>query len=184
MIFKTLLAAFMIIIWDQPSPADCPIVYDGIDLKSKLYRKEIAPAYWFSYTPSVLKNELKTQHLIETEAQLSQLESDKYLNLNIQVYSKKAVDEYGLIEPQAQLVLTTITNKKIKLLSRSKSQAVFSTDLNKYIYPVSYTLDKGAIKKLANDEIDKVGIQWSSGYEEYIVYEVDFLMNQIACLNQ
>jgi len=33
-------------------------------------------------------------------------------------------------------------------------------------------------------EIDKIGIQWSSGYEEYTIYEVDFLTSQLSCLKQ
>jgi hypothetical protein len=33
-------------------------------------------------------------------------------------------------------------------------------------------------------EIDKVGIEWSSGYEEYEVYEVDAILAQLNCFEK
>ena len=168
----------------EPMASECQVLFDGIDIKSKLYRKEIAPSYFFSYTPAELKNELKTQNLLWVEAQVSRLETYDYLNLNIHVYSAKATDSYGSIEPQSKLIIKTIHGKSVELLSRSKSNPVAADDQTSYIYPVSYELDKSKVKRLLSEEIDQVGIQWSSGYEQYTVYEVDFLMNQLRCLNQ
>ena len=162
----------------------CQIIFDGIDIKSKQYKKEIAPSYFFSYTPAAIKNELKTNHLIWVEAQLVRLETQEYLNLNIHLYSQTASDHYGIIEPNSKLIIKAISGKKIELLSRSKGIPHKEHHRSSYVYAVSYPLDKSKMKKLGAEEIDKVGIQWSSGYEEYTIYEVDFLMNQLACLNQ
>jgi len=167
-----------------PVSSECKVLFDGIDLKSKLYRKEIAPSYFFSHTPAELKNELKTKNLLWVEAQVSRLETYDYLNLNVHVYSAQATESYGTIELGSKLIVKTIHGKNIELASRSKSTPVAADDHTTYIYPVSYELDKSKIKRLLSEEIDQVGIQWSSGYEQYTVYEVDFLMNQLRCLNQ
>ncbi len=162
---------------------DCTTLYDGIDVKTKLYRKELAPEYFFSYSPPELKNELKTQNLMTVDAQVSKIESNQYLNLNIHMYSAHAAKMYGSIETQSKLVITTIYGREIELLSRARSLPVLTNNPEVNIYVVSYNLDKSGIKRLSSQEIDKVGIEWSSGFEEYTVYEVDFLKNQLSCLN-
>ena len=55
---------------------------------------------------------------------------------------------------------------------------------NAYIYPISFPLERSHLRALSRMEIDKIGIQWSSGYEEYTVYELDFFIKQIECLRQ
>ena len=162
---------------------DCTTLYDGIDVKTKLYRKELAPEYFFSYSPAELKNELKTHNLMTVDAQASKIESNQYLNLNIHMYSAQATKIYGTIETQSKMVITTIYGREIELLNRARSIPVLTNDPEVNIYVVSFELDKSSVKRLSSEEIDKVGIEWSSGYEEYTIYEVDFLKHQLTCLN-
>jgi hypothetical protein len=162
---------------------NCTTLYDGIDVKTKLYRKELAPEYFFSYSPPELKNELKTHNLMNVDAQVSKIESNQYLNLNIHMYSAQATKMYGSIEAQSKMVITTIYGREIELLSRAKSVPLLTNDPEINIYVVSYDLDRSSIKRLSSEEIDKVGIEWTSGFEDYTIYEVDFLKNQLGCLN-
>ena len=59
----------------------CPTTYDGIDLKTKLYTKILAPAHLFYYTPAEIKNDLQqenplTWHHQEWRNQVCKLQSD------------------------------------------------------------------------------------------------------------
>ena len=52
------------------------------------------------------------------------------------------------------------------------------------LYTGIYELKKDDINALKNQYLDHIGIIWSSGYEEYDIYNVDFLKNQIKCLTK
>ncbi len=165
------------------NPAPCSMAYDGIDLKTKLYTKIMSPAHFFYYTPQELKNDMQTNNLLECKAQLTQIEDQVYLNLNLITFSEKAAREYGSIEMGNILKIKTIDNKTHEIQCRAGSNGQRLNHENKYLYSVSYTLEKSDIKGLLKSEIDKIGIQWSSGFEEYTIYEIDLIKNQLTCLN-
>lgn len=160
----------------------CSIAYDGIDLKTKLYKKEMTPQYLFRYTPRELKNELQQDNLLHTYGQLIKIEDQIYLNLNIEVFSKKAAEEYGSIEQGYVIKIKTIDGKTYELNCRAGSRGQRFENEKTYLYSISYTLDKSDIKGLQKAEIDKIGIQWASGFEDYDIYEIDFFINQLKCL--
>lgn len=162
----------------------CTVIYDGIDLKTKKYRKELAPEHLFYYSPQVLKNDLQAENLLKAQAQLLKIEEKVYFNINVEIYSHHAALRYGEVKPGDILSITTIDGKSYKLLCKTGSKGEKSKKDNSYIFALSYEIDKSSVKSLQKMEIDHLGIQWSSGYEEYTIYEVDFLTKQIACLNQ
>ena len=45
-----------------------------------------------------------------------------------------------------------------------------------------YYIDGDNKKELSDKEVDKVGIMWTSGFEEYDIYEVDFITKHLDCL--
>ncbi len=163
---------------------NCVFIQNGIDLQTKLYRTEVAPALFFNYTPPQIKNELQENNLIECAGQVVKVDNQAALHLNLRVNSKKAQTVYGEIKNQHILKFTLIDGKEITVKCFAGSNGVISNDKNSYIYPIGFELSNRDLRALGKKEIDKIGIQWSSGYEEYTIYEVDFLMNQIACLEQ
>jgi hypothetical protein len=161
----------------------CTVLYDGIDLKTKKYRKELAPEHLFYYSPRELKNDLQSENLLKAQAQLLKIEENVYFNMNVEIYSQNAAQRYGQVNPGDILNITTIDGKSYKLSCKAGSKGEKSAKANSYIFALSYEMDKSSLKSLQKMEIDHIGIQWSSGYEEYTIYEVDFLTKQIACLN-
>ncbi len=168
----------------QNTENNCEIVFDGIDLSSKLYRKEIVPQKLFYFTPDEIKNNIQQGNLIEAFGQMMRVEDNYYLNLNLSLYSKKASEQYGSIDKGSSLHVKMINGQSYKIPCRAGSYGQKVNFQKNYIYPVSYSIDKSLSKKLTKSEIDKIGIEWSSGYEEYVIYELDFFINQIACLNR
>lgn len=162
----------------------CNILYDGIDYVSKKYKKELAPAHLFYYSPRQLKNDLQQENLLVAQAQLMQIDETIFFNINVEVYTQYAAHKYGDVKNGNLLMITTIDGKSHKLYCKTGSAGVKSSVNNSYIYALSYEIDKSALKSLQKIEIDRLGIEWSSGYEEYVIYEVDFLTKQIACLNR
>ncbi|MEL6390092.1 MAG: hypothetical protein AAFQ02_08000 [Bacteroidota bacterium] len=165
-----------------PSQQNCDIRFEGIDLSTKKYRVEMVPAYFFSYTPVEIKNDLLTENLITTTAQLTQIEDDIQLRLRVEVASKQARSVYGGISAGSVLVITLINEDELRLQCEVGSQGRFNDLETGFIYEMSYALDRRSIKKLQKAEIDKLALQWTSGLEEYTIYEVDLLLNQLTCL--
>jgi ribosomal protein L33 len=160
----------------------CSVAYDGIDLKTKKYTFKLDPAILFHYTPPALRNEVGEQGLLSGTAQILQIEESVFLNMNIEIFSRLAPRKYGEILHGSLLRITLIDGRQIDLKCQSGSDGENYVENNSYIYPVNYILDKSARRALGRLEVDKIGIQWTSGFEEYVVYEVDFFLNQMACL--
>ena len=52
------------------------------------------------------------------------------------------------------------------------------------IYRVRCALSNGQdFSMLENGWLDSFGIMWSTGFEDYTVYDVDFMQRQLRCLN-
>ena len=160
----------------------CDVLYDGIDLATKTYRVEMAPALIFNHTPPEVKNDLQTSNLIQCRGQIVQIQDNVSLHLNIQVNSLMAPKAYGSLDVGALLRVTLIDGKEVELRNYASSGGIPTEDKKAFIYPVTFELSNKAVKQLSKMEIDKIGIQWSSGYEEYVIYEVDFLTSQLSCL--
>ncbi|MFT4565547.1 MAG: hypothetical protein ACI9FN_000500 [Saprospiraceae bacterium] len=178
---------FLVVFADQPqqkydSYSPCDIVYNGIDLETKNHRIEIGRAMLFDHTPPEVKNELQEGNLIHAEGQIVQINNEAALHLNIRIDSKIAQKYYGSVETGNLLKITLLDGKEIKLKCYAGSSGVPTKDKSGFIYPLGYTLEKKQLKQLAKLETDKIGIQWSSGYEDYLIYEIDFFINQIECL--
>jgi len=162
----------------------CEVLYDGIDLATKTYRLEMAPTLIFNHTPPEVKNDLQTSNLIHCRGQIVKIQDDVSLHLNIQINSLMAPKAYGSLDVGALLKVILIDGKEVELENYASSGGIPTEDKKAYIYPVAYELSNRVIKQLSKMEIDKIGIQWSSGYEEYTIYEVDFLTSQLSCLKQ
>ena len=160
----------------------CDMAYDGIDLQTKKYRREVMPAAWFEFTPPEIKNQLKKDDLIKCSAQVAQLEDRSYINLNIQVNSVIAPEEYGSIERGNILQILFIDGKEITLKSKNTSLGKLNSNRDGYVYAVAYDLPENYFKKLRSIEIDRIGIEWSSGLEQYVIYELDLILNQLNCI--
>lgn len=182
----TYILAVLFFGWSSPEKVDAPCAYlfDGIDMDAKLHKKEMYPSRWWSYTPPEVKNTLQEEDLIKTSLQLIKVENKTYLNLNLELYSATAAKQYGAIDKGTQLIIKTINGREYKLQCRAGSGGKYISDTKRYLYAVSYPLTKKDIRGLSKSPIDRVGVQWASGYEEYTVYEVALLQNQLQCLNQ
>lgn len=161
----------------------CNIIHNGIDLQTKLKRIELGPQLIFNYSPPEVKNTLQEGNLMECTGQIVQVENDLFFNLNIRLNSLLSQERYGSVESEALLKIILIDGKELELSCYAGSKGVATND-GAFIYAVGYNLSKRTMRQLMNKEIDKFGIQWTSGYEEYTIYEVDVLQNQIACLNR
>jgi len=162
--------------------SDCKVVENGIDpvsLKSKIL---IGSETIIEYTHPKLESFYKDESFITAEAGMMLLDKTYYLVLDIVIKSRDAVKNYGVIEAGAPMKVELLNGESAYLFSASNVAGSFIPDSNKVSYQAVFTVNKSEYKLLKKSEVDNIGIMWSSGYEKYDVYNVDLVMNQLACL--
>ena len=94
-----------------------------------------------------------------------------------------AREAYGFIEKGSYLMVKMLNNQFITLFSGKMDRGTYDTKTELLTYSVHYPIDQAQLNLLSRSEVDQVVVSWSSGYEEYEVYELGFFINQIACLD-
>lgn len=154
-----------------------------LDTTEQIHSKLIHQKF-FSYSPPAMKNnhDNKNKDYIHCTGQISKIKGGNLvLNLVITIASETAKNEYGLIEKGSMMILKMVDKSSISVRSRQTTIGRSNEVDKSIIYESSYNIPSGFVKKLKTMELDKVKIIWSTGYEEYEIYETDFFMNQLNC---
>jgi len=169
----------------NPPPSPCVIQFDGIDAFSKKRRKETAPEILFTFTDEKLLPYFKEDDYMVCEGYISDLyNSGKYLILNIVVKSNNARQTYGHLKTDAMVVVKTVKGANITLFNINYDTGRFNDKTGKTTYTGHFRISSEDEKELVRCEIDKIRIIWSTGFEDYNVYNVNFFTNQLNCINQ
>lgn len=166
------------------SEIPCGIVYERELVNNHSKRIDLEPQYFFSFSHPEIKNFFKEDNLIKTYCQISKNQGVFSLNLNLVLSSSVAQKDYGIISNDSNLNIHFINGTHINLKCTKGSFGKVREFQNSTIYALSYELDKGHVKKLSKHDIDKVKVEWSSGVEEYEVFDVDAVLDQMSCMKK
>lgn len=163
--------------------SDCQIIFDGYDKDIGKKRKEVKTQPFFSYSQEKMKPYFKTEDYLTCDASISKVGKKYYLTLNLRIKSKDAARTYGMLRSNENIKIELINGNSVygRLINNDNGEIESYT--GNTLYQGIIELEKGDIKELKNNYLDNLGIIWSSGYEQYDIYNVDFLVNQIECLN-
>lgn len=162
----------------------CGIAYERELVNNHSKRIDLEPQYFFSFSHPEIKNFFKEDNLIKTYCQISKNEGVFSLNLNLVLSSSVAQKDYGIISNDSNLNIHFINGNYINLKCTKGSLGKVKEFQNSTVYALSYGLDKGHVKKLSKHDIDKVKVEWSSGVEEYEVFDVDAILDQMSCMKK
>ena len=115
---------------------------------------------------------------------MSQVGSLKSLNLKYTIDSPTAQDDYGNILEGSRLLISLLDGTVITLVSAEQDGGRIDRSKQQTIYKTFYIIDARSEKKLLKSEISEVRMVWTKGYENYEVFEVDFIINGLKCLNK
>lgn len=167
----------------EPVKDDCKVAKQGIDQSTRNPKIEMESSFLFGYTHPNIKSFFKEKDYLNCEARLSKSRGLYFLTLDIRIASIKANKTYGSLDKGSVVRLKLINDETIVLHNITQSTGILEPLTGVTVYQANYPMEKGEYKKISKSELDKLGLIWSSGYEEYEIYEVDFLMNQAECLN-
>jgi hypothetical protein len=165
-----------------PPRQDCDFAYEGEDEKTGQYRRDLQRRLLFTYTDERLRPYLKDKDYLRCEGYLSSLGGYRFLTLEFTFAYPNAREAYGFIESGSILTIKLLNGDFINLKSGRMDRGSYDTRREILTYSVYYPIDRGQLGLLRNAEVDFIRVFWSSGYEEYKVYQLDFFQQQLRCL--
>jgi len=146
-------------------------------------RKDLKETLLFVHTDERLRPFLKGKDYLRCEAYLSSLDEDMvFLTLQFTFAYPNAREAYGFIEKGSILTVELLSGEKALLRSQVMDGGSYNIAKEELTYNVHYPIDPALINTLKNSEISAFTVFWSSGYERYEAYQVDFFSHQINCL--
>jgi hypothetical protein len=164
---------------------NCIVDYDDID---KLTGKRITglqPEKIFVFTPENIKKYFTDRPFMTGKATLSKTnDKELFLTLFFIIDTKNIKAGYNGIAVNNMVRITMINGEKVFLENILSEPAEIDLKNNKMTYSAVFPVDKSNLKVLKKYEIDKIGILWNGGFEEYDIYNIDFFIRQYECLKQ
>ena len=143
---------------------------------------QVEPQFFFHYTPEEMRSHLKSGHYLEANVSVKQSNGITNLLISFVVNSRNAKRDFGILEEKAQLRVKFINGQTLILFNTIRDVGRLIPDKNQFVYTGRYVLDANAIKNFEKDGIDTIRVSWSVGYEDYNIYFVDVIKEQLACL--
>lgn len=166
-----------------PAP-NCMLVYEGLDPDTRQFRRDVRKQLLFSYTDERLRLFLKDKEYLRCEGFATSIGGFRFLTLQFTFAYPNAREAYGFIEKGSILTIKLLDGSFANLRAGKMDKGSYDTRTGLLTYSVHYPIDRNQIQLLRNSETDSVLVFWSSGYEEYEVFEIDFFINQLSCLEK
>ena len=163
---------------------DCEIIFDGFDEEIGRERKEVKTQRFFSYSQESMKPYFKKDDFLICDANISKVGKKYYLTLKIRIRSKDAAKNYGSLPAHENIKIEMINGRRVYGQNINSDSGEIESYTGNTLYTGIFELKKGDINDLKKNYLDHIGVIWSSGYEQYDIYNVDFLTNQLKCLTQ
>ncbi|MCB0551686.1 MAG: hypothetical protein KDD19_29235 [Phaeodactylibacter sp.] len=168
------------VILNPPTPP-CQAAYEGKDSRGR-FRRDLQKQLLFTHTDDRMRAVLKGQEYLTCNGYFTQLGGFRFLTLEFTFAYPNAREAYGFIEKGSYLMIKLLNGQFVTLFSGKMDKGTYDTETELLSYLVHYPIDQSQLNILKNSEVDSVIVSWSSGYEEYQVYQLGFFINQIRCL--
>lgn len=167
----------------NPPDETCRYAYNAYDQNIQRHRRDMPAKELFSYTDDRLKFYLKDKPYLACDAYLSTIGGGfRFLNLEFKFAYPNAREAYGFIEKGSILTLLFLNGDFINLQAGVLANGQYDMETEELTYRVQYPISTAQISYLKKNDLDRVRVYWSSGYEEYEVFDVDFFIHQSTCL--
>ena len=164
---------------------DCNVVFQGKDSFSGKKRTDLGKSLFFTFTSDKMRPYFEEGDMIECEAYMSAVAGGyKFVCIEVTVASETAQRSYGSIEKQGLLALKLVDGTTINLYNNKTDNGFLDPLKKEVLYKAQYLIPNEHVKTLSKVDIDLARLVWSTGYEDYTIYETDFLINQLNCLSK
>lgn len=162
----------------------CTIEYDELDKLSGERHTKIEYERIFTFTHDKLKQYFTDRPFIEAFGALSKNGDETLLHLKFEIDTKYIKTGYNGISNESMLRITLINGEKVFINNIINDSGKRNTNANKVTYLGVFPISKKHIKLLKKIELDKFGVLWNGGFEEYEIYYIDFIIKHLECLKK
>lgn len=166
----------------KSEPFKCHVISDTTDEATGRRRIELAPGLIFTHTDPDLRPYFKDKELITCYGKLSKIDAYVYFSIDFQIASSHSQSNFGSLQNGSLLRLSLLNGQYVSLYNLKSDRGRIDPYSGNTIFTGQYALGKNEIALLLSSELDKFRILWSTGYEDYDIYKVDFFIDQLKCL--
>ena len=142
----------------------------------------LRPEVLLKYTPDVLRKYMGGQAYITGQAFIGTEPGLTYLQLYLEFATEQALRQYVNLG-KSILLIRLINGKEIRLIVNRFDQGTADPELKKSTMSGVYYFDKSDERSLTDTPVDRIRLVFATGYEEFVIYNVDFFTRQLACIN-
>jgi hypothetical protein len=124
------------------------------------------------------------EYLVCEGAMLSVGGGYRFLQLEFHFGTPNAIQLYGDIVRKSYLVIHLLDGQSVYLAPDRIMTPHFDPVRELVVYRARFPISSSVINALKKTEIENMRVPWSRGPEEYSVYNMDFFINQIRCLER
>ncbi|MEL6357172.1 MAG: hypothetical protein AAFQ37_09615 [Bacteroidota bacterium] len=160
----------------------CRLAFEGPEASTGQHIRASRPELFFTHTDESLRPYLQGKEYLSANAYVHSRGGYSYLTLNITFANPNAIQTYGYLAEGSLLSIHLLDGNFINLRAVQAANGEWNADLEELKYEVTYVIDRTMISTLRQSELDYVQLFWSSGFEEYDIYQVDVLQRLFNCL--
>jgi hypothetical protein len=164
------------------APFECTFRIDTIDLSTKTRKLELSPSLLFTHTDPDLRPYFKDKDLIMAYSRLSKIGPYIYLTIDFHIASSHSQNNFGSLQNGSLLRLKLFDGEFVTLYDLKTDKGRIDPYSGHTIFSGQYGLGKKEIRKILHAPVDMIRVLWANGYEDYEVYHVDKLTEQLNCL--
>jgi len=165
-----------------PPIPPCVLVQDTRDDFSGEIRRATDRAELFRHTNPLLKNYMQGIPQVVCEASMSKAGALVTLHLHLMVNDANTRRAQGNLPKNSNAIFKLIDGTTYHLFNLQADEGKSDAAGQGFVYEGLFSLDRDAIRKLRNIELDKIRLNWANGYEDYEVHDIRLLMRQLACI--
>lgn len=161
-------------------PYTCGLAVNGTDNEG-FKKVQVRESLLFTHTAEALKEYLNDRELLMCYSSTARIKDQNYLVLRVNMMNHKIADMYGMIELGSPV--------RVELLNGDRA---FLETVNTEVRSADVGIDHIILCKIGKDDertllegnVDKIGLLWNSGFEDYPIYNVDLIKDQYECLTK
>lgn len=175
----------MMLTENNPPKMPCSYAGERFDELAGIQLVETDKSIFFGATSEQLRPFVRGRDYLECYGNIIAGEGDLLsINLEFRIASTTAQREYGWLEKNSILTIKLLNGKVYKFFCARTDRGEVNAAKKQTIYKSQFKIPINFKKDLMTYPVDQVRVVWSTGYEDYEVYEVDFIMNHLSCLSQ
>lgn len=166
----------------QDKTGDCIIVKSGYDESLQANITELEAKPFFIHTVPEFKKWMGNKYLVEAKAHLYKADKSIYLIIDFKVNSKGAKATYGNLNYGAQMKCFFDDDDFVYLKNVELDKGKINRRDDYTIYQGVFSIDNSNSKKLKRNRLQRIGIIWEEGYQEYDIQNSSLIQNQLECV--